>query len=75
MVAMQTLFDAPPYRESISQRLSRAVRARVEKLRFRVKIERKPRDEDPDEPFAMVGAPLKPRTPLRTLRAHATPDS
>ena len=27
--------------------------------------------EDPDEPYALVGAPKKPRTPLRTLSAAA----
>jgi hypothetical protein len=33
---------------------------------------RKP--EHPDDPFAMVGAPKKPRPPLRTLAAKAKPE-
>ena len=30
--------------------------------------------KDPEEPFAMVGATKKPRTPLHTLGAKAKPE-
>jgi len=30
--------------------------------------------EHPDDPYALVGAPTKPRTPLRTLSAAAPLD-
>jgi hypothetical protein len=30
--------------------------------------------EHPDDPYALVGAPKKPRTPLRTLAAKARPE-
>ena len=29
------------------------------------------REEDPDDPYALVGAPKKPRTPLRSAAAEA----
>lgn len=30
--------------------------------------------EHPDDPYALVGAPKKPRPPLRTLAAKARPE-
>jgi hypothetical protein len=70
---MQKLFE-PPRSESRTRRIARLVRARIEQFRIkaRTKIAGR-RDEDPDEPYALVGAPLKPRTPLRTLKAAAKP--
>jgi hypothetical protein len=32
------------------------------------------RKKDPDEPYALVGAPKKPRPPLQTLAAKAKPE-
>jgi len=32
------------------------------------------RKKDPDDPYALVGAPLKPRPPLQTLAAKAKPE-
>ncbi|HWZ31072.1 MAG TPA: hypothetical protein VNX18_07060 [Bryobacteraceae bacterium] len=37
------------------------------------RIFRKP-EPDPDDPYALVGAPKKPRTPLRTLAAAVKPE-
>lgn len=32
------------------------------------------RKKDPEDPYALVGAPLKPRPPLQTLAAKAKPE-
>jgi hypothetical protein len=34
----------------------------------------RPQPEAPDDPYAMVGAPKKPRPPLRGSRAAAEPE-
>jgi hypothetical protein len=74
MMSMQTLFDSPRS-ESTADKIGRILRARIARLRTKAgaRIARRTND-DPDEPFALVGAPVKPRTPLKTLKAAAKPE-
>ena len=45
------------------------------KRKFQTLISRKPEDDDdPDAPFAMVGAPLKPRPPLNRSSIAVQPE-
>ena len=44
------------------------------KRKIQTLISRKPEDEDPDAPFAMVGAPLKPRPPLNRSSIAVRPE-
>ena len=45
------------------------------KRRLHIATKREPDDsEDPDAPFAMVTAPLKPRTPLRHSSIAVQPE-
>ena len=44
------------------------------KRKFQTLISRKPEDDDPDAPFAMVGAPLKPRPPLNRSYIAVQPE-
>lgn len=44
------------------------------KRKFQTLISRKPEDDDPDAPFAMVGAPLKPRPPLNRSSVAVQPE-
>jgi hypothetical protein len=47
----------------------------VEKIQAAVRRYRSRREpEHPDAPYALVGAPKKPRTPLRSASAAAKPD-
>jgi hypothetical protein len=44
------------------------------KRKFQTLTSRKPEDGDPDAPFAMVGAPLKPRPPLNRSSIAVQPE-
>ena len=48
----------------------------VEELKRKIQtlVSRRPDDDDPDAPFAMVGAPLKPRTPLNRSSVAIEPE-
>ncbi|MBV8841615.1 MAG: hypothetical protein JO307_02285 [Bryobacterales bacterium] len=53
------------YSKSVADRIKRALR-RIAR--------RPPEPEHPDDPYALVGAPKKPRTPLRGLAAAVDPE-
>jgi hypothetical protein len=44
------------------------------KRKIQTVIAPKPEDDDPDAPFAMVGAPLKPRPPLNRSSIAVQPE-
>jgi hypothetical protein len=47
----------------------------LEKIRAAVRLHKSRREpEHPDAPYALVGAPKKPRTPLRSASAAVKPD-
>ena len=46
----------------------------LEKLKAALQRAIRKEPEDPDDPYALVGAPKKPRTPLRSAAAAAPLD-
>jgi hypothetical protein len=53
-------------RDSTTERFKRALR--------RMLNPRRPEPEHPDDPYALVGAPKKPRPPLGSLAVAVDPD-
>ena len=57
--------------ETVKGGLQRAITRVALRLDLGDKLNIRQKPEDPDEPYALVGAPKKPRTPLRSLSAAA----
>jgi len=51
--------------------LQRALVRQLLRFKLEPRVSSRKEPQDPDEPYALVGAPKKPRTPLRTLSAAA----